>query len=232
MASADKPQRQLSALLGRYPDRLRAFCSVNPLKPYAIEELERCSRDPQLRQGLKLHFGNSDVDFDNPRKVAQVRDVLRAANGHRMAIVVHMHPSISNHRNYGADQARVFLTELLPAAADVPVQIAHMGGAGGYDDETDAALGVFVDAITQRDPRMQNVWFDATVVTREIPTGNREQLAARIRQIGVGRVLYGSDTATSRDSAPGEVWQAFRRLPLTETEFRAIAGNVAPYMRW
>ena len=29
----------------QYPDRLRAFCSFNPLKPYALEELARCSRD-------------------------------------------------------------------------------------------------------------------------------------------------------------------------------------------
>src|SRR5262245_12387779 len=56
-----------------YPDRLRAFCSFNPLRPYAIDELTRCSNNPLLRDGLKLHFGNSDVDLDNPENVAQVR---------------------------------------------------------------------------------------------------------------------------------------------------------------
>src|SRR4029079_16310206 len=95
--------------VGQYPDRLRAFCSFNPLKPYAIEELARCSRDPMLRYGLKLHFGNSDVDLDNPENVAQVRKVFAAANGFRMAILVHMRPSIDKQRKYGADQAHVFL---------------------------------------------------------------------------------------------------------------------------
>src|ERR1041384_285379 len=52
--------------VAEYPDRLRAFCSFNPLKPYALEELARCRKSSQLHQGLKLHFGNSDVDFDNP----------------------------------------------------------------------------------------------------------------------------------------------------------------------
>ena len=44
---------------------MRGFCSVNPLKDYAIEELARCAKDPQLQLhiGLKLHFGNSDVDL-------------------------------------------------------------------------------------------------------------------------------------------------------------------------
>src|SRR4029079_12032055 len=45
-----------------YPDRLVAVCSVNPLKRYALDEIARCARDPRLRTGLKLHFGNSDVD--------------------------------------------------------------------------------------------------------------------------------------------------------------------------
>src|SRR5262245_7034873 len=38
-----------SQQVAEYPDRLRAFCSFNPLKPYALEELERCSKDPRLK---------------------------------------------------------------------------------------------------------------------------------------------------------------------------------------
>jgi hypothetical protein len=49
-----------------------------------------------------------------------------------MPIVVHMHTSIDNQRKYGAEQASVFLNELLAAAPDVPVQIAHLAGSGGY----------------------------------------------------------------------------------------------------
>ncbi len=101
--------------------------------------------------GLKLHFGNSDVDLDNPANVAQVRKIFAAANGYRMAIVVHMRTSIDNQRKYGADEARVFLNELLPAAPDVPVQIAHLAGAGGYEAATDSALSVFTDAIAKHD---------------------------------------------------------------------------------
>jgi len=221
-----------SQQVAQYPNRLRAFCSVNPLKPYALEELARCSKDPQLRNGLKLHFGNSDVDLDNPNDVAQVRKVFVAANGYRMAIVVHMHTSIDNRRKYGADEARVFLDELLPAVPDVPVQIAHLAGSGGYPATTDTALGVFTDAIAKRDGRMKNVWFDTTVVVRADTSQNDlERIATRIRQIGVERVLYGSDAATGPATYPKAGWAAFQRLPLTVAEFRAIANNIAPYMR-
>jgi predicted TIM-barrel fold metal-dependent hydrolase len=218
--------------VAQYPGRLRAFCSFNPLKPYALEELARCHKDRQLRYGLKLHFGNSDVDLDNPNDVAQVRKVFKAANDYRMPIVVHLHTSIDNKRKYGADEARVFLNELLAAAPDVHVQIGHLAGSGGYNAATDAALGVFTEAIAKHDSRMKHVWFDAAVVVRPSMTPDELQgIAARIRQLGIQRVLYGSDAAASPLAYPKAGWAAFQRLPLNEAEFRSIANNIAPYMR-
>lgn len=216
----------------QYSDRLRAFCSFNPLKPYAFDELARCNNNPQLRHGLKLHFGNSDVDLDNPENVAQVRKVFEAANRNRMAIVVHMRTSLDLGRRYGVDAARVFLNELLPAAPDVPVQIAHLAGAGGYDATIDSALSVFTDAIARHDPRMKNLWFDATTVVRPGMSSHQlQQITARIRQLGIERVLYGSDAAANPLAYPQAGWEAFQRLPLTEAEVKVIANNVAPYMR-
>ena len=45
--------------------------------------------------GLKLHFGNSDVDLDSPQHVTRLREVFHAANAYHMAIVVHMRPSVT-----------------------------------------------------------------------------------------------------------------------------------------
>jgi predicted TIM-barrel fold metal-dependent hydrolase len=219
--------------VARFPDRLRGFCGVNPLKAYALDELTRCAKDPQLHFGLKLHFGNSDVELDNAQHVARLRAVFQAANRNRMAIVVHMRSSVTRKRPYGAAQAQVFLDKVLPDAPDVPVQIAHLAGAGGYDDPAiDEALGVFVQAIAKRDTRMAHVYFDASGVTG---LGQWEDkinvVATRIRQLGVQRVLYGSDGAAGDNLRPREAWAAFRKLPLTEEEFTTIASNVVPYMR-
>ena len=217
--------------VAQYPDRLRAFCSFNPLKSYALEELARCSKDPQLHYGLKLHFGNSDVDLNNPDDVAKVKKVFEAANSYRMPIVVHLHTSIDNRRKYGDDEARVFLDQLLAAAPKVPVQIAHLAGSGGFNSATDSALGVFADAIGRHDPRMKNVWFDATVVVRpSMSPDDLQRIAARIRQIGVNRVLYGSDAPASPLAYPKAGWAAFQRLPLTTVELRVVATNIPPYM--
>ena len=222
-----------SQQVAQYRDRLRGFCSFNPLKEYAFDELARCAKDPQLHFGLKLHFGNSDVDLDNAQNVERVRKVFQAANERRMPIVVHMHTSISKRRKYGRDQAQVFLSQLLPAAPDIPVQIAHLAGSGGYDEPTDAALNVFVEAIAAKDVRVKNLWFDVTAVVRSSTTPDQAQrIATRLRQIGISRILYGSDAAAGGNPAPREGWAAFRQLPLTDKEFKTIAGNVAPYMRW
>jgi len=223
-----------AAQAGKYPDRLIAFCGFNPLKDYAIQELERCSRLAGLRRGIKLHFGNSDVQLDNPEHVQQLRRIFRAANRHRMAIVVHMRASISRKRPYGAAQARVFLEQLLPQAADVPVQVAHLAGTGpGYDDpQADSAMAFLADAVQQKDPRTRRLWFDvAGIVDSTVTDAQAALMARRIRQAGLQRILYGSDAAVSADRRPREGWAALRRLPLTPDELHRIAENLSPYLR-
>jgi uncharacterized protein len=223
-----------AAQAAEYPERLRAFCGFNPLEQYALDELARCAKDPNLRHGIKLHIGNSDVRLENPAHVEQLRRVFRAANEHGMAIVVHLRASISRKRPYGPVQARAFLERLLPAAPDIPVQVAHLAGTGpGYEDPpADSVMAVLAEAVEKRDPRTRRLWFDVTtVVDRNISAATAALVAKRIRQVGVDRVLYGSDAAVGENLRPREAWAAFRRLPLTDREFDRIARNVAPYVR-
>jgi predicted TIM-barrel fold metal-dependent hydrolase len=223
-----------AAQAARYPDRLLAFCSFNPLKDYAIRELERCAATPGLARGIKLHFGNSDVQLDDPAHVARLREVFAAANAHRMAIVVHMRASISKGRPYGARQARIFIEQLLPAAPDVTVQVAHFAGTGpGYEDPpAREAMAALAASVAQKDPRTRNLWFDvASIVDRDIKPELAKLVADTIRQVGPGRVLYGTDSAQGGNLRPLESWEAFRKLPLTRDEFARIANNVPPYFR-
>jgi predicted TIM-barrel fold metal-dependent hydrolase len=174
------------------------------------------------------------VRLEDAAHVEQLKRVFRAANDHRLAIVLHMRANISRGRPYGEEQARTFLEELLPLASEIPVQVAHMAGTGpGYDDPpADKALAVLAEAVASQDPRAQRLRFDVTTCADpNISEANASLLARRIRQIGVSRVLYGSDAAAGGNLRPRESWAAFRRLPLTEQEFAAIAGNAAPYVR-
>lgn len=221
-----------AAQAARYPDRLIAFCGFNPLKDYALEELARCAGDRRFGRGIKLHFGNADVQLDEPSHLERVRQVFRAANEQGMAIVVHLRSSISRQRPYGAAQARIFLDQLLPLAADVPVQIAHLAGTGpGYDDPpADSAMAMLADAVGRGHRHTRRLWFDVTsVVDTAISPVNAALVARRIRQVGVERVLFGSDGAVGDNLRPRESWKAFRGLSLTDDEIARIADNIAPY---
>ena len=215
-----------------YPGRLRALCSVNPTRDYAVEEIERCAANARTRYGLKLHFGNSDVELEKPEQLERVTRVFRAANMHGMALVVHMHPSVTMKRAYGTNYARLFLTELVGAAPDVPVQIAHLTSSGDIDEPAvDEALDVFAKAIAENDPLMRNVSFEISGISGVADTPERaSRVAARLRQLGLNRILFGSDGAVQGNS-PLASWTAMRKLPLTEEEFGIIARNVPPYMK-
>jgi predicted TIM-barrel fold metal-dependent hydrolase len=222
-----------SQQVAQYSDRLIGFCGINPLKDYALEELARCAKDPNLRNGLKLHFGNSVVDYHNPQHIEQVKRVFRAANGYRMPIVVHMRASLTAKLPYGRDEALVFLNELVPAAPDVVIQVAHLAAAGAPSDPgADQAIEVFIEAIARGDARATRLYFDApsVVPTATLTADAAAAVASRIRRLGVQRVLFGSD-ATGGALTPRSTWESFRKLPLTEAEFQTIAANVAPYLR-
>jgi predicted TIM-barrel fold metal-dependent hydrolase len=214
--------------IARYPDRLVGFFSFNPLKDYALEEINRCAKIAAFK-GIKLHMGNSMVDMLNPEHVEKLRAVFRAANEKRLPIIIHLWTSFGN---YGRAQAEVFLNQILPVAPDIPIQIAHMG-ASGPNYHSDDAFEVYATAAEKKDPRMKNVYTDvASMMTQNTSADVIELVAKRLRQFGLSHVLFGSDYAPGgTNETPKIAWQSFQRLPFTNGEFKTVAGNVAPYLQ-
>jgi predicted TIM-barrel fold metal-dependent hydrolase len=229
-----------------YPNRLIAFCGFNPLKDYALAEIARCAKNPNTHRGIKLHFGNSDVRLENPEHIEKLKAVFRAANANRMSIVVHSRASISLDRPYGAEQARAFLEQLMPLATNITVQIAHLGGSGpGFNDpKADAFMDALIEELhgnggssSIQNPKSKiqnakNLWFDVASVAHSTNTPERTALLLkRIRQIGVKRILYGTDLALGGNLPPRESWAEFAKIGLTPDELKTIAKNRAPYFR-
>lgn len=205
--------------------RLIGFCSANPLRPAALAELERCLALPGMR-GIKQHFGNSGVSLRNPESLARMEEVFKLAQRYRAPVLVHMRAR--GGENYGAQDARLFLERLVPLAPGSKVIVAHLGSAGPGYSQADEIMAVFGEVARARDKRMRNLYFDvATNVTAETTKEEAESIAKRIRDVGAGRILYGSDLSPPGGSI-AKGWDIFRtRLPLTDVELRAIAGNVA-----
>ena len=211
-----------------FPGRLTAFCGMNPIRSYAIDEMDRCSRMPGVR-GMKLYIHNR-VDLTKPDDVEKLRAYVREANRRRLPLLVHLSVDFDD----GARHARTFLEQVVPEAPDIPIQIAHMGSGGTYRlAAPDQALKVFADAAAARSPLMKNLYFDFTgSIYGTQSRASLDTLAHRMRTIGLDRILFGSDLPLFPLEAPGPAWARFRRLiPLTNDELRIIAGNVAPYAR-
>jgi predicted TIM-barrel fold metal-dependent hydrolase len=184
--------------IARFPDRLVAFCSFNPLAEYALAEVDRCASDSRFR-GLKLHFGMSVVDLKNPEHVEKVRRVFEAANRRRLPIIVHVRAD----QTYGREHAEILLSQLLPAAPVIPVPIAHLWGGEAFSD---SALAVYADAVSAGRPATKNLYFD--VAESVLVAGASEEtlrtIAQRIRQIGPRRILYGTDGPVPEALSPRE----------------------------
>jgi predicted TIM-barrel fold metal-dependent hydrolase len=127
---------------------------------------------------------------------------------------------------YGRRDAEIFLSQVLPKAPDVPIQIAHLAGWGGYGAETDAALSVFAEAFASGDRRVTNVYFDLSGLTGVSPS-TAERVVQQIRRIGIDRMLFGID----RVGTPGQAWESLTRFPFTRDELARIATNLAPWLR-
>ena len=227
----------------QYPRRLIGFCSVNPLRPYALDAIKHCA-GIGLRDGLKLHLANAQFHFDDPTQIRKLIDVFVVANRLRMPILIHLRPDATWDAK---SSVRTFVEKVLLSAPSIPVQVAHLGGWGGYDRTTDDALSTFADACAVHAGRCRHLYFDiAAVVLRpsdaKAPPGTDlrsiwdEQkdfsdgpvrLAANLRRIGLSRILFATDWPVV--TATEYVRTLRTNLQLTSGEVDQIFNNLAPY---
>ena len=210
--------------------RLIGFCSANPLRAIALQELERCLTLPGM-VGIKQHLGNAGVSLRNPQHLARMQQLFGLAQRSRAPVLIHLRARGGT--NYGAEDAHIFLERLIPFAPDIEVVVAHFGASGpGYPAQNDEVMTVFGKAVERRDPRMDNLYFDVSSNIAEDTTPEQAALAAqRIREVGTRRILYGSDL-TPPGGSIRRGWEIFRaKVPLTPAEFRRIVSNRTRFAR-
>lgn len=234
----DKVRREnnyIARQVAKYPDRLVGMFSVNPLSDYAIKEIERCAEKTHLT-GLKLQFGNSKVDLRDSTHVNRLGEIFAAARDNDLPIVVHLW---TENPDYGRQDAQIFIREILPEAGDVPVQVAHMAGAGMFSETTVSAMKAFETALANGDPALEDVYFDLGAVTANPDAALAEGDSSRakkyrtthrrtarwIQRIGPERVVFGSDYFARR--VPDYV-ETLRELPIPDSTLREVFDNRVP----
>jgi predicted TIM-barrel fold metal-dependent hydrolase len=219
-----------SAQVTAHASRLIGFCSANPLRPAALEELDRCLGLPGMT-GIKLHFGNAGISLRDAGQLARMQEVFALAHRRRAPVLVHMRARGGT--NYGAEDAQIFLDKIVTAAPDIEIVVAHLGASSpGYPAQNDEVMAVFAAAAERKDPRMNNLYFDVSAnVTAEFTAADGALVAQRIRQLGPRRILYGSDL-TPPGGSIRQGWEIFRsRIPLTPAELQQIASNQPRFAR-
>jgi uncharacterized protein len=218
-----------AAEVAKFPDRLVFACAVSPLEEYSVAEVARCAKELNAR-AVKLNFSSAGLDFERHDHLRRARAVFRAANEYKLALVVHLEPG----RFYGPAEVEIFLNEIASAAPDVSIQIAHMAG-NGPGVTSPEALAAFAELREKNDPRTRNLYFDlGGVVYESISREEAERLAKRMRQIGLDRILFGSDivAGTQENPPPAQQWLWLKRLlPLTPEDITQVARNSPPYMK-
>ncbi|MBS1851836.1 MAG: amidohydrolase family protein [Acidobacteria bacterium] len=209
-----------AAQVAQFPGRLVGFFSVNPLQRSALAEIRHWRGSKQL-VGLKLHFTASAVDIRNAAERRQVAKVV-ASTAH-MPIVLHIDGG-----KFNADDAELFIREVLPAAKDSWVQIAHAGGGLPEEDGNHLkVLRVFADHIAHDDPATRHVLFDVSYVPGpEDSASTAAAFAEQMRRIGMKRFLFGSDFNVL---TPQQEIDNLRKLGLTEEEWKTLQENCAPW---
>ena len=146
---------RVSREMARYPERLRGLLRRQPAQGLCARRDRTLRERPADAVRAQAAFRKLGRAARRPAASRAVREVFRAANDARMAIVAHVRSTISQRRPYGAQQARVLLTEILPSAPDVPIQIAHLAAGGGHDDPlVDEAMSVRAAAAAAHDARV------------------------------------------------------------------------------
>lgn len=212
---------------------------MNPLADYALDEVALCAAGERIG-AFKLHMANAGMDFSDPEHVRQLRAVFEALEDANLPVVVHLR---NRGDGYGAEDARIFIREVLRAAPRVRVQIAHMAGWADYDDATHAAMGAFVEAFDDGTLDPDRFTFDVAIVVRDPDataadsarlrrmSDQNARLAARMREIGIDRFVHSTDWPFWPPGEPLVRGIASNRvllreaLPLTSAELERIFTN-------
>lgn len=211
-----------------YSNRLIAYGSVNPLKDYALDEVKRCHKELKLK-GLKMQFGNSGVDLKKPEHFNKVKKIFAYASKNKIPLLVHQRSAAEP---YGSEDAKK-LVELLAQYPDLRIQLAHLGGWGGFDSASYEYLQTLVQKLKSH-PEIKYLYLDVSgiVVTDQanpiliegmpIPTDDDYQKAAAlIRDFGLNKIVFGSDTPLYNST--DDYIKAFsENFPLTKKEMKMI----------
>lgn len=183
-----------------FGSRAAALCSVSALRPYALEELDRC-RQLERVVGIKLHLASSEVDLRDDGHIEAVARLFGWAAAVDLPVLLHLD---TQRRGTDLEDIERFLDQALGPSPDLVVVIAHLGGSGGYGRWTQrvfAAVTAWRERQAAKTGAPPQLFYDVSAVLLEQPSEDvpattveeAAQLAADLRARAFDGVVFGSD---------------------------------------
>jgi len=224
----EKENSYVAAARDKHPGKTRAFCSVDPLRDYSLDELERC-RTTLRTDGIKLHHNANQVYLTVPGHLAKVKRVFQFAADNRLPILLHFDNS---HRRFGKPDVDLLVGSILKDIKPIDIRIAHFGTSGGFDQRTRGFLNAFIDQLaTEPTLKKHRITFDISAVALDKDSEGVRRLTVEefgvlrryIQRLGPERISFGTDYPLYTPAEYAAILKG--RVGLTDREMRSILKN-------
>ncbi len=221
-----RAENEYVATQANQSERLFGFCSVNPAKPYALEEVERCF-DSLKVDGLKLHLANSKIDFFNEEHMQRLQKIFDLCVKYDKPVLMHMR---NRNPEYGAVDVKEVLENLLIPRKDLRIVIAHAAGWGGFDAATDSALRTFIPYFESGALSSENIRFGMGYVVYETGTASVDStaianLSLAMKAVGIEKFVFASDWSFG-SAIPGAYQEKMEHwLDLSAKDWETLRAN-------
>lgn len=204
---------------------IRAYCGINPLKDYALEEVKRCRKAGA--NGIKLHFNANQIYLTEPEHVAKLKPIFEYAGNKKLPLLVHFDNS---HPKTGARDVKILFEQILSDIRPIDLQIAHFGTSGGFNEKTKVIIDAFLEQFenVSKHNKKHRITFDISAVALDkdsegVPKLTAEEfkeLSVYVRKLGMNKISFGTDYPLYPvDEYIGILRE---RVGMTEDEIKAI----------
>lgn len=210
----------------KHEDRVKPFFAIDPLKNYAIDEIQRCIKINE-KSGLKLHFSSSQVYLTEPEQLQKIKSVFEIASENKLPILLHFD---NWHPKFGRPDIELLVDEILKDIEQIELTIAHFGTSGGFNQKTKKVLNTFIEFYeTDRIPKMHKIKFDISAVAlnkdsegvEKLTDEEFKELKIYCDKLGYDKIVFGTDYPLYNSEQYYNILS--EKLNLTKSELKQIS---------
>lgn len=206
--------------VAKYPDRLIAFCGINPLRDGALDEIDRCVDELGMK-GVKLHVVASGVDMKLPEHVDALSAVFDRIAERDLPVLMHSGAPFGLPLD---SDALANLATVIATHPTVRLTMAHCTNDSDRDEMEIWLAGLQAGLFNN-----ENMFVGTSSCLRfykDAPRAQKQLMVWRLRTWGIERVLFASDYLTiAPDATPAEALEVLKSYPFTRQELRTILNN-------